>query len=80
MDYTTKDTVFEARRNSTVEYEDHPFQPSPVTVASKRENKEEQPPRIVCRNLKVRLLHGKDRMFERDESRRTEGRGSGLQI
>ena len=78
MAYTTKDTIFEAKR-SIVEYEDHPFQPSPITMASKRENKEEQPPRMVCRQLKARL-HGKERTFDRDESRRTEGRGSGLQI
>ena len=75
----TKDTVFEARRNSTVEYEDHPFQPSPVTITAKRENKEEQPLRIACRQLKARL-HGKERTFDRDETRRTEVRGSGLQI
>jgi hypothetical protein len=77
MAYPTKETLFEVKRSSIVEYEDHPFQPSPVAMAQQRETKQEQPPRIVCGRLKARL-HGRDRTFERDVSRRTEGHG--LQI
>jgi hypothetical protein len=76
----SKVTSFDAKHSNAIEYEDHPFQPSRITASQQRDTKEEQQPLIVCRNLKARLLHGKERKFERDESRRTEGHTNGLPV